>query len=350
MRGFAEVFGCAPEVAESAPGRINLLGEHTDYNDGFVLPTASSESTHVQAARRAGTRSVCYSANLDERVELEPELPGGFGRYVHGCIEVLRNAGAKLGAAALHVRSTVPIGKGLSSSAALEVGVLRALRALYRLALDDVQLARFAQQAEIQYAGVHCGIMDQMASSLCSPGRMLFLDTRTLDRHLLPLPGGSAVVVIDSGIARELRATSYNARREECERAARLLGVAALRDVPGAGLVRDLPAPLDRRARHVVTENARVLEAAQGVDARQFGRLMSESHASLRDDFEVSIPPIDALVTLLQQHPDVYGARIMGAGFGGSCVALARSGAVAAVQRDVVDAYAAQGFRGTALG
>jgi galactokinase len=349
MRSFQQIYGCDPQVSVSAPGRINLLGEHTDYNDGYVLPTASSQTTGVQAARYPGERFVCYSANLDELVELGPESAGDFGRYVYGCVEVLRRSGADLTPAALHVQSQVPIGKGLSSSAALEVAVLRALRELFHVRLDDVQLAELAHQAEVQFAGVRCGILDQMASSLCPPGRMLFLDTRTLERRLMPLPAGSSVVVIDSGIGRELRATSYNQRREECERAAQLLGIPALRDVTDTVATRVLPAPLDRRARHVVSENARVLEASTGVSASRFGQLMSDSHASLRDDFEVSIPPVDTLVTLLQQHPGVYGARIMGAGFGGACVSLVRSESDAAVKHDVVEAYAGKGFSGKAL-
>jgi galactokinase len=350
MRGFADIYGRNPEVEASAPGRINLLGEHTDYNDGYVLPTSTSQATRVQAARRDGPHSVCYSANLDELAVLTRDA-AGFGRYVYGCVEVLRTTGAALSPAALHVHSEVPIGKGLSSSAALEVSVLRALRGLFDVALDDVELAKLAQRAETEYAGVRCGILDQMASSLCTPGRMLFLDTRTLDRRLLPLPPDSAVLVIDSGIARELKATAYNERRAECEQAARLLAVPALRDVTDAvAAARALPAPLDRRARHVINENARVLEAASGVGATRFGNLMSESHRSLRDDFEVSVPPVDALVGLLEQHAGVLGARITGAGFGGACVALVRPDSAAAIAQDVMAAYAGLGFHGEALG
>ena len=349
MRGFAEIFGCDPQVSVFAPGRINLLGEHTDYNDGFVLPTATARMTHVEAGPCAGDNLVCYSANLDELIDLREPPTAGFGRYVYGCVDVLRKRGFRVGAAALHVQSDVPIGKGLSSSAALEVAVLRALRLLFALPLDDVELAIIAQEAEVHYAGVHCGILDQMASSLCAPGRMLFLDTRTLERRLLLLPTESTTVVIDSGIERELRSTAYNQRRAECERAAQLLRVRALRDATDINCTAILPSPLNRRARHVITENARVLEAASGIDAPRFGSLMSESHASLRDDFEVSVPPVDALVRLLQSHPRVYGARIMGAGFGGCCVALVEREAADAVNRDVVAAYAKQGFQGSAV-
>jgi len=278
MRTFQEVFGMRAATEAQAPGRVNLLGEHTDYNEGYVLPTTIPHTTRVQMA--PATRAVfeCYSANLDECVEFNTDAPAGFARYVFGCIATLRQRGDHLTPVVLHVQSDVPIGKGLSSSAALEVAVLRALRQFFSLAFDDVELALLAQRAEVQYAGVRCGILDQMASSLGCPGQMLFLDTRTLQRALLPLPTGGEIVVIDSGVARELGSTAYNERRRECERAAQLLGVSALRDVDNAVLVERLPEPLNRRSRHVVSENQRVLEAAAGVSAARFGQLMNESH------------------------------------------------------------------------
>jgi galactokinase len=195
------------------------------------------------------------------------------------------------------------LGAGLSSSAALEVATLRALRSLLNIELDDVSLALLAQQAEVRFAGVNCGIMDQMASSLADESRMLFLDARTLAHHIVPLPEGSEVLVIDSGVARTLAASKYNERRSECESAARSLGIAALRDVGLPSDVDILAEPMRRRARHVVSENLRVLEASHGVGADRFGELMNDSHASLRDDYEVSIGALDQLTAMLRASP-----------------------------------------------
>ncbi len=350
MRTFVDVFGCEPEASASAFGRVNLLGEHTDYNEGYVLPTTIPQATHVQVALSSTRRFRFYAANLGEFLEYEDEgqAPRGFGQYVYGCIEVLKSRGVNVPPVLVHIASEVPMGGGLSSSAALEVATLRALRQLLDVSLDDVELAKLAQRAEVEYAGVRCGILDQMASSLGSPDRMLFLDTRTLERKLLPMPGGE-LIVVDSGIARTLASSGYNQRRSECERAAALLGVKALRDETTLDRIVELPAPLDRRARHIITENARVLEAVSGVDVARFGELMNDSHASLRDDYEVSVPGLDTLVHLLQQHPSVYGARLTGAGFGGACVALAHPGTASKVKSDVLTAYAAAGFEGKAL-
>jgi len=351
MRTFSDVFGHPPEVRSQAPGRVNLLGEHTDYNDGFVLPTTIPQLTHVELAKSAGGKFKFYSANLDETVEYEDgqSVAEGFAQYVFGCIEVLKMRGHRIAPVELHIRSDVPMGGGLSSSAALEVAVLRALREAFAIKLDDVELAKLAQQAEIEYAGVRCGILDQMATSLGDDKHMLFLDTRTLERKLLPLPAGAELVVIDSGIARTLATSGYNERRAQCEEAARLLGVKALRDETDPMRANALPPPLDRRARHVITENARVLRAVQGVSAKEFGELMNASHTSLRDDYEVLIEGLDRLVELLQKQPDVFGARLTGAGFGGACVALVQAGHATTVKQSVLTQYAEFGFKGEAL-
>lgn len=342
---FSEVFGCEPRAQADAPGRVNLLGEHTDYNDGFVLPTAIAQRTCVQLAPSMDADDHLFAARLNQRVRYtrHAPLPAGFARYVLGCMALLRERGYPVGPLLVHVDSDVPIGAGLSSSAALEVAVLRALRIWRALPLDDVALAQIAQQAEIQYAQVNCGIMDQMASSLADAEHMLFLDTRSLAYRLLPLPADADLLVIDSGIPRSLANSAYNLRREECEQAAQLLGVKALRDVDTLGALAGLPDVLQRRARHVLTENARVLAAADGVTATEFGKLMNASHASLRDDFAVSIPELDELVALLQQHPQVLGARLTGAGFGGACVALVQRGSAAHVAAEVLAAYSGPG-------
>ncbi len=353
MKTFAEVFGSEPIAHGAAPGRVNLLGEHTDYNDGFVLPIAIEQQTHVAVRPNRGEKFQLYAGVLDALASFDHTHPPEqqFARYVAGCIAVVREAGFDVPALDLHVTSEVPIGVGLSSSAALEVATLRAMRQLLDLPLDDVRIAQLAQRAEIEHAGVRCGIMDQMAASLADTTRALFLDTRSLERRLVLLPADSAVLVLDSGVARELAASGYNARRAECEEAARRLDVPMLRDLSVDDLprVQALPAPLDRRARHVVTENQRVLDAVGTNDARAFGGLMNESHASLRDDYEVSVDALDKLVELLQAQPDVFGARLTGAGFGGACVALCRTGTSRRVAKDVLAAYEGQGGRGRLL-
>ena len=241
------------------------------------------------------------------------------------------------------------MGVGLSSSAALEVATLRCLRRLLGLAFDDVLIAQLAQRAEIEHAGVNCGIMDQMASSLADTSRALLLDTRSLERRVVELPTGTAVLVIDSGVARTLAGSGYNERRAQCEEAARLLGVASLRDLDHVARLAALPPLLQRRARHVVTENARVLQAVACTSGQAFGELMNASHASLRDDYEVSTPELDLLVSLLQQEPAVHGARLTGAGFGGACVALCEAGGLQQAAASVVAQYNAAGHRGQVL-
>jgi galactokinase len=351
MRTFETVFGVPATVTADAPGRVNLLGEHTDYNDGFVLPTVIPQKTRVSAAKAAGGRFSVYAASLDGAADFTLDTPpqSHFASYVYGCLREARDAGATVTPLCLHVASTIPMGVGLSSSAALEVATLRALREIAHWPIDDVTIAQIAQRAEIRYAGVNCGIMDQMACSLAEAGRMLFLDTRTLERRLLPLPDGTEVLVVDSGIARSLAASKYNERRLECEAAARLLAVAALRDVTDAAAAESLPEVLRRRARHVITENHRVLNACRGVGAAQFGLMMNASHASLRDDYEVSIPALDELVAALQAQPAVFGARLTGAGFGGACVALCREGTAAEAGAAAVRRYNDGGGQGRVL-
>jgi galactokinase len=345
MKTFEAVFNAQPTVAAEAPGRVNLLGEHTDYSDGYVLPTTIPQRTHIAARANGGVEHVVYSADLDRiaRYTLERPPEAHFATYLYGCVREAVDAGVSVPPLDVYIHSSVPMGVGLSSSAALEVAMLRALRELCSAPWDDVTIARLAQAAEIKYAGVHCGIMDQMASSLASSGSMLFLDTRTLERRLLPMPANSEILVIDSGIPRTLAATAYNDRRAECEAAAKALGVRALRDVTDPHAADRLPAPLSLRARHVITENARVLEAARGADAARFGQLMNDSHGSLRDDYEVSVVALDQLVELLQRDSAVYGARLTGAGFGGACVALCHAGMAAAVGSRVVAAYNSAG-------
>ncbi|WP_332824064.1 galactokinase [Ramlibacter sp.] len=339
------------DAVADAPGRVNLLGEHTDYNDGFVLPVAIRQRTRV-AMRRNGTKEFSlHAAELAQTVRFSFDAPptDHFASYVYGCLVLARSRRADIPGLDIEVTSDVPMGVGLSSSAALEVATLRCLRGLLSLPLDDVEIAQIAQKAEIEFAHVRCGIMDQMASSLAGTDRALLIDTRTLDRRDVPLPLGSAVLVLDSGVARTLAGSGYNQRRGECEAAAAQLGVASLRDVREPDAIERLPDLLRRRARHVFTENARVLQAARTTDGAAFGQLMNASHASLRDDYEVSTPELDLLVSLLQAHPGVFGARLTGAGFGGACVALCKSDQVQAVADAVLAQYSAAGHRGRLL-
>ncbi len=352
MPSFFDIYGHYPETEAAAPGRINVLGEHTDYNDGYVLPLAIPQTARVTIAHSPDGYNRLYSEQCERSIVRYLADVGnltGYSVYVDGCMRVLRSAGFALTAVSVHIDSSVPIGAGLSSSAALEVALLRALRNLFLLPLDDVTIALYAQQAEIRYAHVHCGIMDQMVASLGDAEHLLFLDTRSLARRRLPLPPDTSILVLDSGVPRRLADSAYNQRRAECAAAARHLSVTALRDITDLARLHTLPPPLDRRARHVVSENLRVLTAAEGVDAATLGQLMNASHASLRDDFQVSIPQLDDLVALLQADPAVYGARLTGAGFGGACVALVRAGEEQMVAEAVLNAYTADGRQGRRL-
>ena len=335
---FQSVFGHAPAVTGRAPGRVNLLGEHTDYQGGFVLPAAIPQQATVMIGKNGGAAHRLHSANLNQTLTVGVgEVGTGFAPYLTGSVAL---AGVQ-DALDLWVWSDVPSG-GLSSSAALELATLRALRELYSLPLDDVDLALLGVRVEHEYVGVMCGVMDQMASSLADTDHMLFLDTRSLERRKLPMPAGTQLLVLDSGVPRRLAESGYNERCAQVEEASRLLGVTQLRDVQEVSQLSVLPELLRRRARHVVSENARVLESLSA-DAALFGRLMNASHASLRDDYQVSHPQVDVLVALLQAHAQVYGARMTGAGFGGAVVALVHQGQAVQVAAGVLAQYGAGG-------
>jgi galactokinase len=341
---FRALFGRSPSVTADAPGRVNLIGEHTDYNQGFVLPTPIPQRTVAELAPRPDEQVRVGSASLAGAMEgyvLGAETPGrGWLDYVQGLTWALRADGALILGFDLRVASSVPIGAGLASSAALEVAVLRALRAAFRLPLDDVELALLGQRAENEFVGARVGVMDQMAASLGIEGRALLIDTRSLEHRSVPLPAAAELVVIDSGVAHRNRAGGYNARQAECERACALLGVTALRDLVAADLPRAavLPDPLAHRVRHVIGENERVRAAVAALEAGdivRLGVLLDASHASLRDDYEVSTPEIDRLVAAARAEPETLGARLTGGGFGGAVVVLVRRGAAAAVAERV---------------
>jgi galactokinase len=346
---FHDIFGREPEQAGRAPGRVNLIGEHTDYSEGFVLPVAIPRETVVEVARASDGRVRALSLDVSSAEPFTYQLGAEerhhhWGDYLQGVTAVLRQAGHTLGGFDARISSRVPLGAGLSSSASFEVAVLRALRRLFELPLDDVTIARLGQKVETEFVGAPVGIMDQMAASLADGGSALFLDTRSLAYEKVPLPAAADLVVINSGVVHNHAGGEYRTRRAECESAARALGVRVLRELGPGDLPRieALPAPLSRRARHVVSENARVLEAVAALragDLPRLGQLLRTGHASLRDDFEVSVPEIDTLVDLAHATPGVFGARLTGGGFGGSIVVLAELERAAAAGQTIAAAY-----------
>ena len=348
MKTFEEVFSATPTVIASAPRRVNLLGEHTDYNGGYVMPTAIPQHTSVSIRLNKRNTFRLYSAALDQLAEfdLSNSPSEHFATYIFGCLREVQDLRVHISALDIHISSDVPMGVGLSSSAALEVAMLRALRKLLNLNLSDVTIAKMAQQAEIKYTKVNCGIMDQMAASLANTKHLLFLDTRALETQLLPLPTHSEILVLDSGFSRNLAKSKYNERRLECAAAAKLLKVNELRDAMDLSAIEKLAKPLNRRARHVFHENNRVLHARKGVSAIKFGQLMNASHLSLMQDYEVSIPELDLLVSLLQQNDEVFGAKLTGAGFGGACVALCSENSAMSIGQEVLKEYNKVGKQG----
>jgi galactokinase len=342
-----------PDVVAEARGRVNLIGEHTDYNGGFVLPTAIPQRTRVELRRRADDRVVLDSAQMPGTVEyqLGAEQPRrDWSDYVQGVTKYLAEAGHRLGGFEARVDSTVPIGSGLSSSAALEVSVMRALRDAFGLSLDPIAMAQIGRRAENDFVGAQTGVMDQMAASLADLGSALFLDTRSMAYELVPIPPGAELVVINSGVAHNHAKGDYNTRWRECQAAAKALGVEQLRDLTEADLPRieALPDPLGRRARHVLTEDARVLQAVEAMragDLARLGELFYASHASMRDDYEVSVAEIDLIVDHARNEPGVLGARLTGGGFGGSVVMLVEAGRARQVAERIASRYAWESAR-----
>jgi galactokinase len=333
---FGRRFGAPPEYVVRAPGRVNLIGEHTDYNDGFVLPMAIDRATGIALRLRADRRVHLFSTVFDEEVEIDLDAlaHGGpsWSEYVKGVAGALLADGAHLRGFDGAVAGDVPMGAGLSSSASLELATARALATSSDLDWDPKAMALRAQRAENEWVGVKCGIMDQLVSAAAEEGAALLIDCRSLETTAVPLPPDVAVIVLDTATRRGLVESAYNERRRQCEEAARLLDLPALRDVTparlAAGAVR-LGGTTLRRARHVVTENERVLRAVEALrkrDVATLGDLLDASHESLRDDFEVSSPALDAMVAAARKHPACYGARMTGAGFGGCAVALVKAG------------------------
>ncbi len=354
---FAQSFGGEARVATS-PGRVNLIGEHTDYNDGWVLPMAIERAAVVAYRPRRDRRLRVHAAAYGETREVDLETlspPGGseWIAYVAGVAWALADAGHAVPGLDAVIDGDVPLGAGLSSSAALEMAVARALADASGLAWDATAMARLGQRAENRYVGVNCGLMDQMASAVCREGCALLLDCRTLETESVPVPAAAAVVVMDTGARRSLATSAYNDRRAACEAAVAVLAqghpeVKALRDVDAPTLAAaegQLDPIVFRRALHVVHENRRPLrlaEALRGGDLVAAGHLMNESHESLRDLYEVSSPELNLVTGLARSHPDCFGARMTGAGFGGCAVALVAAARVDEFSRVVHGAYRAQ--------
>jgi galactokinase len=327
---FLTYFNAKPEFIVRAPGRVNLIGEHTDYNDGFVLPMAIDRALWIALSRRTDSKVRIRSLDLkvDSAFELHSLAKGeGWLEYIKGVAYELQKAGYELRGFDAVMTGDVPRAAGLSSSAAVELATARAFASVSGFAWNQAQMAKISQKAENEWVGVNCGIMDQMASAASKEGYALFLDCRTLEYQHAPLPENISVVILDTSTRRGLVDSAYNERRSQCEEAARWFGAKALRDVSVDDLKKGsgLSEVVMKRARHIVTENARVLEAVQVMKAgnvKQLGKLFNDSHNSLRYDFEVTNEALNQIVECAQEQSSCYGARMTGAGFGGCAVAL----------------------------
>lgn len=342
---FGRLHGREVAVTASAPGRVNLIGDHTDYNGGFVLPRGLPQHTRVALAPRVDGRVRAASAHWPGELctyELGQETRArGWIDYVQGVTATLVEDRRAIDGFDLWVASDIPVGAGLASSAALAVALLRGLRDLFDLELDDLALALVAHRAESGFVGVPVGVMDPLASSLGDERSALFIDTRALTIERVALPESLGLVVIDSGIDHKLGGGDYGARRAECTEAAARLGVEQLRDLPEGTDLSGLPEPLAGRVRHVLAENARVTAAVDALrrgDVAALGALFDASHRSLSEDFAVSLPEIDRLAACARRS-GALGARLTGGGFGGSIVAVTAAEDAARVARDTLRAY-----------
>ncbi|MFS1863296.1 galactokinase [Vibrio lentus] len=352
---FEQVLGYRATHIVQAPGRVNLIGEHTDYNDGFVLPCAINYQTVVAAAKRddniVRVVSVDYDNAVDEfdlTQEITFQQDKMWANYIRGVVKCLKGRGFEFTGADISVTGNVPQGAGLSSSAALEVVIGQTFKVLYNLEISQAEVALNGQQAENEFVGCNCGIMDQMISAEGRANHAMLLDCRSLETQAVSMPEDMAVVIINSNKKRGLVDSEYNTRREQCEEAARIFGVPALRDVTIEQFnakVSELDEMVAKRARHVITENDRTVEAAQALrtyDMKRMGELMAESHASMRDDFEITVKEVDTLVDMVKDViGDQGGVRMTGGGFGGCIVALVPPALVDEIKTTVEEKYQA---------
>jgi len=353
--GFHKKYGRAPRWVVAAPGRVNVIGEHTDYNDGFVLPMAIEHYAVMAAdlSRSSGLISV-HDGAADEtaQIEIAKGVVRGnpkWSNYIRGVIAGFQGRGVKVPALDVFLRSTVPLGGGLSSSAALEVSTATLLEAATGEVMDPVEKALLCQKAEHEFAGVPCGIMDQFISVMGRPNQLLLLDCRSRKTRLVPMDDPAvAILIINSNVRHELGTGEYAKRRAQCEAAAKILGVKSLRDATADGLENaknGMDDTIFRRARHVIGEIERTLHAAEGFRASNWvtvGQLMYASHASLRDDYEVSCPELDAIVEIgdaIGVKGGVFGCRMTGGGFGGCAVALVKTDAVREIIKTIAEEY-----------
>lgn len=359
-QSFRAYFNAKPDTIARAPGRVNLIGEHTDYNDGFVLPMAIDRAVWIAFHPRndAMVRLFSLDFQTDSVFELHSLAKGkGWIEYIKGVAHEMMGAGYELRGFDGVITGDVPRGAGLSSSAALELAAARAFAAASNIEWDAPKMAKLAQKAENEWVGVKCGIMDQMASAASREGHALFLDCRSLETQHIPLPAGISVVILDTSTRRGLVDSEYNERRSQCEEAARWFGVKALRDVDVSDLGKwkagnRLSETAIKRARHIVTENARVLEAIEAMrngDAERLGELFNASHESLRNDFEVTNEALDIMVGCAREQKGCYGARMTGAGFGGCAVALVNEKNAGEFVRTVRGAYRQRSGREAAV-
>jgi galactokinase len=356
--GFEELYGAAPEGVWAAPGRVNLIGEYTDFNEGFVMPLALPHTAVAAVSRRTDGVLRLHSADIEGPVVeldvagLQPLTNTSWAAYPAGVVWALREAGHAVTGADIHLSSTVPTGAGLSSSAALEVVIAVALDELYALGLTGPELARVAQRAENGFVGVPCGVMDQMASACATEGHALHLDCRDLSTRQIPFDlaaQGMALLVVDTRVKHALGDGAYAERREGCEEGARQLGVSHLRDVAYEDLASALPRLSDERVRryvrHVVSDDHRVEKVVRLLDAgevRAIGPVLTDGHLSLRDDLRISCPELDLVVDTANAS-GALGARMTGGGFGGSAIVLAETSDADTITKAVQEAFASAG-------
>ena len=364
---FEEYFGHKHSVETRAPGRVNLLGEHVDYNQGVVLPAAIDREVRLAASPSQDGRVTLHALDLgkgaifnlsevDKRIDITGNPLPGWARYPAGVAWALQEAGHQISGMKAAYSSDIPIGSGLSSSAAVEVAFACTWQTISGLQVDKLSLAKLCQRAENEYVGVSSGLMDQFASACGEEGHVLCFDTRSLEWRPLEMPPGTAIVIADTGVRRSLSGSAYNDRRAACEEAVRLLqkhlpGIKSLRDVSTVELAAYsayLPVEIEHRAEHVVKEIHRVDQAIIALkrgDARMFGGFMFASHKSLRELYEVSIPVLDTLVEIARRLPGIYGARLTGAGFGGCTINLVEEKKVKAFMQRLQEGYKVETMR-----